>query len=46
MLSFDSKDARISKITLAFMEDSGWYKPDYSMAEIPSWGLNNGCEFL
>jgi len=36
----------ITEITLAFFEDSGWYKPDYSTANIFFWGKNKGCDFL
>lgn len=35
-----------SRITLALMEDSGWYKPNYSMAQPLSWGRNLGCNFV
>jgi len=34
-----------SRITLAMLEDSGWYIPDYSKAQDLSWGRNAGCEF-
>jgi leishmanolysin-like peptidase len=34
-----------SRITLALMEDSGWYKANYSMASPLSWGKNMGCDF-
>lgn len=34
-----------SRITLAFMEDTGWYKPNYSMAQPLEWGKNLGCDF-
>uniref|UniRef100_A0A1B0GDZ8 Leishmanolysin-like peptidase n=1 Tax=Glossina morsitans morsitans TaxID=37546 RepID=A0A1B0GDZ8_GLOMM len=34
-----------SHITLALMEDSGWYKPNYSMANTLSWGKGLGCNF-
>ncbi|KAG5889190.1 hypothetical protein JTB14_019207 [Gonioctena quinquepunctata] len=36
----------ISRITLALMEDTGWYKANYSMAEEMSWGRNLGCDFV
>lgn len=36
----------ISNFTLALMEDSGWYKIDYSKAEVIPWGLKKGCGFL
>lgn len=35
----------ISNVTLAALEDSGWYKPDYSQYEWLSWGENKGCKF-
>ncbi|XP_063706190.1 leishmanolysin-like peptidase [Culicoides brevitarsis] len=34
-----------SRITLALMEDSGWYKANYDMASDLSWGKNLGCDF-
>lgn len=34
-----------SRITLALMEDSGWYKANYSMASDLKWGKNLGCDF-
>ncbi|PAV59330.1 hypothetical protein WR25_15669 [Diploscapter pachys] len=34
-----------SRITLALLEDSGWYKPNYEMAEELHWGKNLGCDF-
>jgi hypothetical protein len=36
----------LSNFTLALFEDSGWYKVDYSKAEIVPWGKDKGCEFL
>ncbi|KAG9137087.1 hypothetical protein Leryth_011918 [Lithospermum erythrorhizon] len=43
-----SVDARsvVSKMTLALLEDSGWYRANYSMAERLDWGLNQGTEFV
>lgn len=35
----------ISRLTLALMEDTGWYKPNYSMAAPMSWGKGLGCDF-
>ncbi|NXS08086.1 LMLN peptidase, partial [Neodrepanis coruscans] len=35
-----------SRITLALMEDTGWYKANYSMAEKLDWGRNKGCDFV
>ncbi|KFD56137.1 hypothetical protein M513_02915 [Trichuris suis] len=34
-----------SRITLALMEDTGWYKANYSVAEHLDWGFNLGCDF-
>jgi leishmanolysin len=36
----------VSAMTLALLEDSGWYKVNYSMAEQLDWGQNQGTEFL
>ena len=35
-----------SALTLATLEDSGWYKANYSMAEPLAWGRGAGCEWL
>ncbi|KRZ74122.1 Leishmanolysin-like peptidase [Trichinella papuae] len=34
-----------SRLTLALMEDTGWYRANYSAAESLNWGSNLGCEF-
>jgi len=34
-----------TRMTLALLEDSGWYIPDYSHAQELSWGKGAGCEF-
>lgn len=39
-------DPIYSAMTLALLEDSGWYQADYSMADTLLWGKNYGCEFL
>lgn len=36
----------ISEITLALFEDSGWYKVNYDLANVFTWGKNKGCDFL
>lgn len=43
-----SVDARsvVSKMTLALLEDSGWYKVNYSMAGDLQWGRHQGAEFV
>lgn len=40
-----SQNSVFSRFTLALMEDTGWYKVDYSMAEPLVWGKNLGCLF-
>lgn len=35
-----------SRITLALMEDTGWYRANYSMAQVLDWGKNLGCKFV
>lgn len=35
-----------SRITLALMEDSGWYRANYSMASPLTWGKGLGCSFV
>ncbi|KAJ6224326.1 hypothetical protein RDWZM_002871 [Blomia tropicalis] len=34
-----------SRITLALMEDTGWYRANYSLAQPLEWGKNLGCDF-
>lgn len=34
-----------SRLTLALMEDTGWYKVNYDMAEPLQWGKDLGCLF-
>ena len=34
-----------SRLTLAVMEDTGWYKVNYQLAEPLQWGKNLGCLF-
>jgi len=35
-----------SRITLAFLEDMGWYTVDYAQAEYLEWGKGLGCQFV
>lgn len=37
---------RLSEFTLALLEGSGWYIPDYSYAEPFYFGKDEGCNFL
>ncbi|XP_018678800.2 uncharacterized protein LOC103986043 isoform X1 [Musa acuminata AAA Group] len=43
--SVDTKSV-VSKMTLALLEDSGWYQANYSMADHLDWGWNQGTEFV
>lgn len=36
----------LSSLTLGLLHDSGWYKPDYSVAAISPFGHGEGCEFV
>jgi hypothetical protein len=36
----------LSQFTLALFEGSGWYVPDYSMADGYWWGKGEGCSFI
>ena len=35
----------VDPISLALLEDSGWYKVNYSMVEYYPWGKGKGCNF-
>ncbi|CAM6102918.1 unnamed protein product [Calypogeia fissa] len=36
----------VSAMTLALLEDSGWYQANFSMAEQLDWGRNQGTDFV
>eukprot|EP00586_Coscinodiscus_wailesii_P000239 CAMPEP_0172481188 /NCGR_PEP_ID=MMETSP1066-20121228/6856_1 /TAXON_ID=671091 /ORGANISM="Coscinodiscus wailesii, Strain CCMP2513" /LENGTH=661 /DNA_ID=CAMNT_0013243219 /DNA_START=114 /DNA_END=2096 /DNA_ORIENTATION=- len=36
----------LSPLTLALMEDSGWFKANYSQAHVSPWGHGVGCQFI
>lgn len=46
MTGSEIADARYSMFTLAFLEDSGWYKPNYNLADQLEWGYGEGCGFI
>ena len=47
MLTADLRGNKVlSAITLAILEDSGWYKADYTQAETLLFGRDKGCGFL
>ena len=39
------KPATMSRLTLAFMEDTGWYDADWGAAGFLDWGYRAGCGF-
>jgi hypothetical protein len=41
-----SSENILSPLTLALLEDSGWYRVDYSNASVPTFGLGAGCDFV
>uniref|UniRef100_A0AAG5CW60 Leishmanolysin-like peptidase n=1 Tax=Anopheles atroparvus TaxID=41427 RepID=A0AAG5CW60_ANOAO len=45
MTGTHTQSSAFSRITLALMEDSGWYRANYSMASPLTWGRNLGCNF-
>jgi hypothetical protein len=46
MTSGSIADRRISEMTLALLEGSGWYAPDYNYAEPFFFGKGQGCSFV
>jgi hypothetical protein len=46
MIGVSYDEMTISDITLAFMEDSGWYKVNYYTGGLFRYGKNGGCGFL
>ena len=40
------KPIRRTALTLAALEDSGWYKANYSLAEPFEYGRGSGCDFV
>jgi len=36
----------LSPLTLALLEDSGWYRPNYAAAKVSSFGHGAGCDFV
>jgi len=43
---FYQEEMAISEITLALLEDSGWYKVNYYTGGLMRFGKNKGCAFL
>lgn len=42
----DIKDVVYSDISMALLEDSGWYKVDYGYTMPIVWGYQKGCNFI
>eukprot|EP00966_Prymnesium_polylepis_P124583 2881424-Prymnesium_polylepis.1 len=45
VMSYGDRDI-VSSLTLAAMEDLGFYLANYSTAGCMSWGYQQGCEFV
>lgn len=45
MTGTHTQNSVFSRITLALMEDTGWYRADYNNAKPLAWGKGLGCEF-
>ncbi|KAI8466389.1 MAG: hypothetical protein J3K34DRAFT_524564 [Monoraphidium minutum] len=42
----DRQRGVLSRLTLAALEDTGWYDPDYDAAPDLEWGRGAGCDFI
>ncbi|CAG9120033.1 unnamed protein product [Plutella xylostella] len=45
MTGTHTQNSVFSRLTFALMEDTGWYRADYSHATPLHWGENLGCQF-
>jgi hypothetical protein len=45
MIGFTYDETALSEITLAFLEDTGWYKTNYYTGGLFRYGKNAGCSF-
>ncbi|CAF0990282.1 unnamed protein product [Didymodactylos carnosus] len=41
-----TQESVISNLTLALLEDSGWYDVSYDQSKPLLWGKNSGCDFV
>uniref|UniRef100_A0A6I8PNS1 Leishmanolysin-like peptidase n=1 Tax=Ornithorhynchus anatinus TaxID=9258 RepID=A0A6I8PNS1_ORNAN len=46
MTGSHTRNRVMSRLTLALMEDTGWYRANYSMAQRLDWGRGQGCHFV
>ena len=44
--AFTGSVQSVSALTLALLEDSGWYRSNYGVAQNSPYGLGAGCEFV
>lgn len=45
MTGTQTQEGSFSRLTLALMEDTGWYRANYSVAGPLHWGKVLGCAF-
>lgn len=45
-IGYVANDLQFTKYSFAVMEDSGWYKPDYTYIDQIEFGKNRGCDFI
>ena len=46
MASSIQQDTILSTVTLALLQDSGWYQVDYSYSQMPIFGRSSGCNYI
>ncbi|KAJ2942355.1 hypothetical protein O0L34_g15904 [Tuta absoluta] len=46
MTGTHTQNSVFSRITFAMMEDTGWYRADYTLATTLDWGKELGCNFV
>jgi len=39
-------EPKYSMFTMALLADSGWYMPDFNLADLSFFGLGEGCNFV
>lgn len=46
MFSSQGESPRLTRLTLALLEDTGWYRINYTSAPPLTWGAGAGCDFV
>ena len=46
MVSISTGLPSLSKLTLSLLEDTGWYRVNYLLADELTWGKDKGCAFV